>query len=250
MRLLHAQIYGALVSVLVVAALLWSLNLRREVRQLRHGQTSLRAQLRERPAKSAAKPRAQDGASRRLQLDLTAACDRVERAEAELAQLRRENGALRAAFSQKLAASGVSTAGAGLPGVPTAARPGLGGPPGGVGRPGGIDQPPGPPPVVAPPPAPRSEPWGASSASEIDEMAKVLKLNAQQTEELRKITMDSQYEFERRLIEMNERGDGDMSAFEEIANEMSKKAEQRIRQMLYPEQRSALDRYLSSPDQP
>ncbi|MHC4390739.1 MAG: hypothetical protein ACYS22_05390 [Planctomycetota bacterium] len=109
----------------------------------------------------------------------------------------------------------------------------------------GLDRPTGPP-IVAPPAQPRTEPWGASAGSEIDELSKAVGLSKEQTAQVRQIILDGQQEFERRMIEAGQRGERDLGVIDRIGQEMAARTEQAIRQGLYPEQQRKFDKYVNS----
>jgi hypothetical protein len=242
MKLIHAQIYGAIVSILLVGTLLFAMSLKQDLRKERRNLADLgdKAAEQERAAKARAAGGGGDKPADRqqLELELAALRQRLDSLTAERDRFLREAERLRAELAVRGGAAGPGPA---LPGTLAGLGPQVPPPPSPEGFP---DAPPGPPPVMAPPPAPRHEPWGASEDVEMEAMAKALKLEPQQKDQVRLIIMDSQNEFERRLIEASQRGEGDISLLERIGEELSKKTEQRIRQILFPGQQRDFDDYM------
>ncbi len=165
----------------------------------------------------------------------------LERARQQIAALQREIDGLRRQNTD-LAARLERPAEAASPWTPPPAAPP--GPP-----PPGWTSP--PPPVAPPDPGSYSsaadqypgegtgEAWGASEDGELDEMASVLKLNPEQREVVKRIIMDGQSEFERALIALGQSGERDITAIERIGEDISRRTQERIRQVLYPEQQAA-----------
>jgi hypothetical protein len=88
---------------------------------------------------------------------------------------------------------------------------------------------------------PNAQPWGAAEDGEIDEMSRALKLNPEQRTEVKKIILESQNEFERRLIEASQKGERDITIIERIGDDVSQKTQQRIKQILSAEQQKPFD---------
>ncbi len=103
---------------------------------------------------------------------------------------------------------------------------------------------------LAPPPPPGdpqtdgNNPWGAAEDSQLDEMAAVIKLDVAQREETKKIILDGQNEFERLLIEASKGGERDITAIEKIGEQVSKKTQARIEQLLREDQKGAFREYI------
>jgi hypothetical protein len=102
---------------------------------------------------------------------------------------------------------------------------------------------------LAPPPPPEPQndgnnPWGAAEDSQLDEMAAVIKLNPEQREAVKTIILEGQNEFERLLIEASQKGERDITIIEKIGEQVSKKTQSRIEQLLYPEQKPKFAEYM------
>ncbi len=181
----------------------------------------------------------------KLSSDSASKSRRIEALDRDIARLTTENAELRMRLAEKADALGKSGPGDVQPPVPPpfAAPPPPDGP-----YASGADVPPGPPPLEpldgppGPPVPEDGEPeeghgWGTSGENELDELASVLKLNPEQREEVKRIIMDGQQEFERALIAISQSGERDARAIERVGDEISKRTQERIDGILYPEQK-------------
>ncbi|MFC1707146.1 hypothetical protein ACFL59_10075 [Planctomycetota bacterium] len=234
---------SAVLAVLFVGSLLLTLSVKSGMRGLERDVARLRKELSEAKGKS---PKVEKPADRSLEQRLARARDTLQTVQKERDALRRENKALKRALAHAAGAkSGMELSAPPAKPIPGTPMP-IGLEP--TGRPGSLAGTPGgpvaPPPIKAPPPAPRGEPWGPSTDNEMDELAAAVKLTPEQREEVKQLIMNGQDEFERRLIEAGQTGVRDISAIEEIGQEVSKQTEDRINQLLYPEQRQAFGEYM------
>ncbi|GIW71704.1 MAG: hypothetical protein KatS3mg102_1246 [Planctomycetota bacterium] len=246
MRLLHWQIFGGLATVGCAAALLGVVQLMGTNRELERRLERLeKAPAAAAPARPLPAP-ARTGAGT-SESELVLARARAERLEAERSELERELAALRAENAQlKEALARLQHEAAGSP---PGTGPALAGNPVPAGPPPSEPAlaPPAPPAAGAhpvPPPSPSGEPWGASQEGEIERLAGALGLDQQQREEVRRAIIQGQNEFERRLIEASQAGERDITIIERIGEEISRRTEQRIRQLLRPEQLERFERYM------
>jgi hypothetical protein len=244
-KTIHWQIYGAVATVGAVGALVLLL-------QASGTNSDLERQLaraKERPAPAAAPAQtarqqapteSEDTALLRTRISQLER--RVKDLSADNARLQKENADLKAAVAAASHASTTADAGdsgaAGTSGG-TALQPLAMGD-------GAPASPTGAPPTIEPTaPTPSGEPWGASEEGELDKLAGALNLDQPQREEVKRIILQAQNEFEKRLIEASQSGERDIMIIERIGEEVSKNTEQRIRQILRPGQQENFDRYLA-----
>jgi Spy/CpxP family protein refolding chaperone len=222
------QVLGASTCVLAVTALLWGISVRGDMHALEAELETTRAQLDERaPAPPPAAPKT--NASDAMELDRLGALlkDRTREAKRLRETIAGLDGKIRA-LEEKARNHRCSNGSAGAArtaGAPTPLK---------------FKEPPLPP----PPGESGGDGWRHSVQGELQELTQALSLTREQAAQVRTIVADSQNEFERRLMEAGQQGVRDVSIIETIGDEVSKKTERRIRQILYPEQQQAFDAYL------
>jgi hypothetical protein len=83
-----------------------------------------------------------------------------------------------------------------------------------------------------------------TSPGEMEEMSKDLRLTPLQTAAVRNAIIRGQHDFEQRLIEASNSGARDIEAIEKIGQEVSRRAQERISRILFPEQRASFDMFM------
>jgi hypothetical protein len=232
MKLLHWQLAVA-ASALAAAGL--GLGWMNDRSQLRRQMETLRAPAKDAPAPKAGAPKP---ATRNFEKEVQDLTQRLRERDREIASLRAESERLKKA------------AAAPAPGLVAAAAP----------DPKAPAKPPAPqpplPPEAGPPPSPpgaaaagsqppQGQPWGQAQDSEMDELANALKLNAEQRDAVRKIILDGQMDFEKRLIAIGQKGERDINAIEREGDAVSQRVRSQIKQILYPEQQTLFDGYMN-----
>lgn len=230
LQLLHWQVAVAATTLATVGVSLAWMNDRA---QLRRELATLKAPaVKEAPPKLRLTPKPAN-VDREI-LDLRTKVGTLER---QVAALKQENERLRKELAELKAKAGAPTAAAPGKTLPQAPSPLASNPP---------PLPEGDRPAAG---APQQQPWGASEDSEMDEMSQALKLNPEQKDAVRKIVMDGQLDFEKRLIALGQKGERDINAIEREGDAVSQKVRERIRQVLYPEQVNLFDGYMKTKEE-
>jgi hypothetical protein len=92
--------------------------------------------------------------------------------------------------------------------------------------------------TAALPAAPKPAAANPSEDQELDEMASRLSLTPEQREKVKKIILDGQNEFERKLIAAAKGGVAGPEGIEKIGEEVSTATQKRIDEILFPEQKA------------